>query len=100
MTQLSIKTSDSSKHDSVKGVIDSALRREQELLSSSLERTKAKLTEFEKKYSLSSEEFYGKFQSGTLGDSDDYIDWFGEFQLYQILSEKYSLLKDIVVVNQ
>jgi len=100
MTQLSIKTSDSSQRESVNDVINSALRREQEILSSSLERTKSKLAEFEKKYSLSSEEFYRRFQSGSLGDSDDYIDWSGELQFYQILSEKYSLLKDIVIVNQ
>lgn len=36
----------------------------------------------EKKYHLSSEKFYEKFQSGELGDDEDYILWAGVYELW------------------
>ena len=99
MTQLNIQTNDNAVKQTISSVVNSALLHEEELLRTALERTQMRLKEFEKKYSLFSEEFFNQFQSGSLGDTDDYMDWYGEFQLYQVLSRKYSLLKDIVIVG-
>lgn len=40
------------------------------------------LKEFEGKYKLKSKEFYTKFESGEIGDSMDYIEWSGIYELY------------------
>ena len=35
------------------------------------------LKNFEKKYNLTSKDFYKKFESGEIGDDEDYIIWAG-----------------------
>jgi len=37
---------------------------------------------FEKKYNLSSSEFYEQFNSGSLGDEPDFILWSGTYEMY------------------
>ena len=39
------------------------------------------LNEFEKKYEMSTLNFYGKFEKGELGDSKDFIIWSGIYEL-------------------
>lgn len=41
-----------------------------------------KLREFERKYGFSTIEFYRRFQSGELGDNDDFMMWNGLYHLY------------------
>jgi len=43
---------------------------------------KADLAIFEKKYNLSSSEFYEQFNSGSLGDEPDYMLWSGTYEMY------------------
>ncbi len=39
------------------------------------------LKNFEKKYGLSSNDFYQKFKSGEFGDDEDYIIWAGIYEM-------------------
>ncbi len=39
------------------------------------------LKQFEEQYSLSSEEFYRQFESGKLGDKEDYMIWAGIYEM-------------------
>lgn len=39
------------------------------------------LKEFENKYKISSENFYEKFETGKLGDDEDYIIWAGVYEM-------------------
>ena len=55
------------------GIIDYQIK---ELQQSSLN-LKLDLDEFEKKYQMSSELFYGQFSHGKLGDETDFIIWSG-----------------------
>lgn len=41
------------------------------------------LREFEEKYGMTSEEFYREFQSGHLGDAEDFIIWAGLYEMYE-----------------
>jgi hemerythrin-like domain-containing protein len=66
----------------------SALAREQALARNAISRTKERLKGFEQKYGMKMEEFYERFKSGELGDSDDYIDWAGEYELLKHLEEE------------
>ena len=46
------------------------------------EQLSEKLRVYEKKYGYSTIEFYGRFQSGDLGDDDDLMMWAGLYHLY------------------
>jgi hypothetical protein len=46
------------------------------------EQLSEKLRIYEKKYGYSTIEFYGRFQSGDLGDDDDLMMWAGLYHLY------------------
>jgi len=39
------------------------------------------LKSFEKKYGLSSKDFYQKFKSGDYGDDEDYMIWAGNYEM-------------------
>jgi hypothetical protein len=62
--------------------------REQALERNAIKRTKKRLEEYEQRYGMKTEEFYEKFESGELGDLDDYIDWAGEYELLQHAKEE------------
>lgn len=47
---------------------------------------------FEKKYNLSSQEFFQKFDSGELGDDEDFIIWAG---LYEMLNKNINRLAEL-----
>jgi hypothetical protein len=51
------------------------------------------LDEFEHRYSLDSDTFYQKFQSGELGDDMDYFEWAGLHELRHIVIEKIHRLE-------
>ena len=46
------------------------------------EQLSERLRVYEKKYGYSTIEFYGRFQSGDLGDDDDLMMWAGLYHLY------------------
>ncbi len=46
------------------------------------------LREFEKRYAMTSAEFFAKFQKGSLGDEMDFIEWAALYQMRQNLFEK------------
>lgn len=69
--------------DVARQLLVNALSRELTLVDNSIERTKKRLEEFEKKYQMSTGEFYKRFQAGKLGDADDFIDWAGEHELLE-----------------
>ncbi|MBN2011459.1 hypothetical protein JW960_19155 [candidate division KSB1 bacterium] len=50
------------------------------------------LKKFERKYDLSSKEFYQKFDSGELGDNEDFIIWAG---LFEMLNQNLNRLAEL-----
>lgn len=59
------------------------------ILEMSIQSIQNKISEYEKilknyesKYNLKSKDFYEKFESGKLGDSMDYMEWSGVYELY------------------
>lgn len=51
------------------------------------------LQEFEYRHKMSSEVFYRRFEEGDLGDSMDFFEWAGLFELHQDLSSKIRRLE-------
>jgi hypothetical protein len=58
-------------------------------VNESLEELIATLRNFEDKYGMSTVEFYGRFVSGKMGDSRDFIKWAGAFESYEHLLRTY-----------
>lgn len=54
-----------------------------------LAETKRNLRQYEKKYKMTSAEFYRRFQSGKLGEDElDYFDWRVEYNAYLNLTKR------------
>ena len=49
------------------------------------------LREYERKYKMSSSEFFEQFRRGELGDDMDWIDWAGTYQIFQRLKRRVEL---------
>ncbi|MGD8779734.1 MAG: hypothetical protein PVH88_12315 [Ignavibacteria bacterium] len=99
MTEINISTSDADKHKTLNSILSNAIERERLILLSAIEKTKFRLTEFEKRNSVSSDRFFENYTNGTAGDSDEVIDWAGEYQIYLNLKKKLDSLKDVVVAH-
>lgn len=41
------------------------------------------LTQLENNYKMKSEDFYGQFQQGQLGDDIDFVRWATKYEIYQ-----------------
>lgn len=52
-----------------------------------------RLSVFEEKYKLSSEDFFDQFQKGLLGDKLDFIEWSNDYQ--NLLALKFDLEKQL-----
>ena len=54
---------------------------------------------FEQTHGLSSNEFFRRYQAGTMGDSIEYVRWAGRYKLYQNLKSLISTSLEIVVAE-
>lgn len=55
-------------------------------------RLEQQLAEFERKYSLDSEEFYERFERGELGDAMDFVEWSATYAMVENLKRQLSVL--------
>ena len=53
-----------------------------------------RLRQYEQKYGYSTIEFYGRFESGELGDDDDFMMWVGFYHLYLTSLPIRQLMRD------
>jgi hypothetical protein len=58
-----------------------------------LERYNRDLQEFEQKFGKNSETFYQQFEAGELGDSMDFFEWAGLYELRQKVIQKIQRLE-------
>ena len=77
----------------VKGAIENELK----LIKNSLAQLESDIKDFEKKYKLTSKQFYANYQKGKTSDDLDFIDWAGKYQLFLDLKEQYDQLKELKV---
>lgn len=54
------------------------------------------LIDFEKRYNISSDQFYEKFNAGELGDEREYIRWYAYKDTYNKLIERKKEIERIV----
>jgi hypothetical protein len=61
-------------------------------LRKEIARIQIDLTDFEKKYEMTSKEFSSKFESGYLGDERDFIVWSGIYDMFLESKQKLEQL--------
>jgi hypothetical protein len=67
--------------------VSKLLNYELEKLRGRQSQIREKLTTFEEKYGLKTDEFYQRFQEGKLGDEMDFFEWSALADIYQEISQ-------------
>lgn len=73
-------------------VLDKVFAQEAADTLAAIERLDADIGVYEGRYNLSSDEFLRKFQSGSLGDSMDYIEWSSLLLMREDLRQRLAVL--------
>ena len=79
--------------EELKPILRLALEREIKLLGHSIQRTPERLTSFEKQFSMSTDEFLRRFTKDDLGETLDFVDWYGETKMFAQLEEQKRALE-------
>jgi hypothetical protein len=83
-----------------RALIRSAVDKEISRLEKGIERALATLKQFEDQHRISSSEFAENFTAEDLTGRDlEYVEWMGEYRLFQQLVEDLSLLKSLIYVT-
>ena len=97
MTEVIVKSNNKTERNVANSIMRQALNRERKLLQAALQRTQENLQQFEKRYNMDSANFFGLFQTGKTDDRNDYIDWAGEYQIFQSIRNKLECAKELVI---
>ncbi len=97
MTELIVKSSNKAENKVARAILHEALDRQRKMLRAALLRTKENLKHFETRYNISSAEFYKKYQKGKMDDRDDYVDWAGEYQIFQNIQNQLNCLGELLL---
>jgi hypothetical protein len=73
--------------------IEKLLKREASRLDELRQRLVKQKIEFEKRYSLNSEEFYRRYERGAMGDEMDYVEWSATVDMLAGIEKRLSLLQ-------
>jgi hypothetical protein len=92
LEEYMVSTDASSLDRVLKLSIDKLLDRETSRLISQKSRLEQQLADFERKYSLNSDEFYEKFERGELGDVMDFVEWSATYEMVANLRHQLSIL--------
>jgi phage shock protein A len=79
----------------IKPIIEAALKNEMRLVRAGLRKTENNLKQFEKKYNMNTETFISNYEEDKLEETIDFIEWIGEFRMFERLSDKLKTMKSI-----
>lgn len=74
-------------------VVRESVSRELGFVERKLERFRERLEDFEDEYGMDSEEFLEEFESGNLGDDQDFFEWKAVYQSVQRLEDRKERLE-------
>ena len=94
MAEILIK---GNKPESIMPILDSAIRNQLKLLKASINRTQIRISSFEQKYNISSEQFVQKIKEGMDDDNLDFVEWIGETKILKRLEEEYKELEGLQI---
>ncbi len=73
-------------------ILEKVLAYEADQCQAQITQLQSDLAEFEKRYGMSSAEFYQRYQSGQTDDRMDYVEWASLFQMLSSLKQRLQLL--------
>jgi len=73
--------------------LDKLMAREVFRLAAQQRRLRAQLTEFERRYDLSSRDFYDRFEQGEVGDDADFVEWSATHEMMENLDTRPDILR-------
>ncbi len=83
--------------DALKPLVRAAMDREAKLLEHSVERTRAALEAFEKRYDMTTEEFERKFKAREIEETVDLLDWWMEVEAMRHLENQLQSMREAQV---
>jgi hypothetical protein len=84
---------------SLQSSISRAIQREINMLSLAVRISREALRTFKQRYDMSSEHFFEHMERGELGDSEDFIEWAGEYELLQRTQNELHELQTITICS-
>lgn len=96
MTELTLI---SSRKQSLKPLVEAALKNEIRLLESGIRRSQQRLKELEERYGLSTDKFIKRYENDKMKENLDLAEWIGEYRLLKRLQEKAVTLREIRFAN-
>jgi hypothetical protein len=81
------------RSDVIDRSIDKIISLEKTIAQRDEQDLQAKLRKFETKYQLASEEFYGRFRKGELGDAADFVEWSVFYEMWESVHERLKILE-------
>ena len=95
---LALKTDNSNyEKGSILNAISFALNSAASHAHQRFEHYSAICKKFEKTYNMTSEKFMEQFDAGSLGDEQDYFDWFAAARGLNLWRERYEILSGVSV---
>lgn len=73
--------------------LDKVVAREMSRLAAQQRRLRAQLTEFERRYGLSSRDFYDRFEQEQMGDDADFVEWSATYEMVENLNTRLAVLR-------
>ena len=84
------------EEEEINEVIDESLASRLEFARRRLAAYQESCTAFEQQYGMSTQEFFDKFESGALGDQQEWFDWYAAAEGRKIWNRKYDILAHLV----
>lgn len=81
----------------VSEVIRAALEQNERVAKYKIKKYSDTCENFEKKYGMGSDLFMEKFDSGKLGDDDDFFDWYAAKRGLDIWNKKLKIISEIQI---
>ena len=95
---LSVKTNESRyKKGNIRNAVSFALNSATSHAQQRFEHYSSICKSFEKKYKMTSAKFVEKFDAGTLGDEQEYFDWYAAVRGLNLWRERYEILSGVSV---
>jgi hypothetical protein len=91
LQEITIKTNAS---ESLKPLVEAAIRNQVKVLQHGVQRTKERIAEFEKRAGMSSAEFEQKLLSDQIEETIEAIDWNMELAALRLLESQYQSLSE------
>jgi len=80
--------------ESLKPLVEVAIRNQLKALQHGITRTKERIAEFEKRAGMTSHEFEQKLQNGNLEETVETLDWNMELAALRLLENQYQSLSE------